>query len=273
MHALEGLQLTTGKVIREWFTRGTFGHIYSLNDGSTVVKIVPFSRETRNEVRILRRLIGKDHIIQLLHTSLIEKYPLPSSVTRLALEFTQYECDLSVLIRRGIPLDLTRKFFLNIAQALVHCHLLNIIHRDVKPENILIHGRSAILSDFGSSIQLSDHPLGTNVATLPYRAPELIRAQLGKERIAKYDGKIDVWALGCVLYEMISQSRAFFHSCSPDEEQILKDVNREQELFSCDELVIDDDLKRIWIDTMHLEPDHRCDSQVLLTRLKTKIHE
>ena len=76
-------------------------------------------------------------------------------------------------------------------------HSLGIIHCDVKPENITIasYSRATVkIIDFGSSCFTSDH-LSSYIQSRSYRAPEVI---LG----LPYDGKIDVWSLGCVLAEM-----------------------------------------------------------------------
>ena len=82
-------------------------------------------------------------------------------------------------------------------EALAFVHSLGIIHCDVKPENITIasYSRATVkIIDFGSSCFTSDH-LSSYIQSRSYRAPEVI---LG----LPYDGKIDVWSLGCVLAEM-----------------------------------------------------------------------
>lgn len=82
-------------------------------------------------------------------------------------------------------------------EALVFIHNLDIIHCDLKPENILIKSYSRCLVkiiDFGSSCFTTDH-LSTYIQSRTYRAPEVI---LG----LKYDTKIDVWSVGCIVAEM-----------------------------------------------------------------------
>ena len=78
-------------------------------------------------------------------------------------------------------------------------HDLNLIHCDLKPENILIksYSKSEIkVIDFGSSCFIHDH-LSSYVQSRSYRAPEVI---LG----CKYDYKIDMWSLGCILAELFT---------------------------------------------------------------------
>lgn len=82
-------------------------------------------------------------------------------------------------------------------KALEYIHSLNLIHCDLKPENILIksYSRSEVkVIDFGSSCFIHDH-LSSYVQSRSYRAPEVI---LG----CKYDYKIDIWSLGCILAEL-----------------------------------------------------------------------
>eukprot|EP00301_Raphidiophrys_heterophryoidea_P028079 c9967_g1_i1.p1 GENE.c9967_g1_i1~~c9967_g1_i1.p1 ORF type:complete len:537 (-),score=136.95 c9967_g1_i1:162-1772(-) len=88
--------------------------------------------------------------------------------------------------------------------ALAFIHSLKLIHCDLKPENILIQSYSRCvvrLIDFGSSCFTTDH-LSSYVQSRSYRAPEVI---LG----LPYDGRIDVWSMGCVLPELFTGSVVF----------------------------------------------------------------
>jgi serine/threonine protein kinase len=91
-----------------------------------------------------------------------------------------------------------------VASALTHAHQRGVVHRDIKPENILLAEDQAIVADFGiaRAVQVAgtDRLTGTGLAvgTPAYMSPE---QALGEETI---DGRSDVYALGCVLYEMMS---------------------------------------------------------------------
>lgn len=88
--------------------------------------------------------------------------------------------------------------------ALEYVHSLGLVHSDVKPENILLgsYSRATIkIIDFGSSCYLTDRQ-SSYIQSRSYRAPEVV---LG----LPYDGRIDIWSLGCVVAEMYSGEVTF----------------------------------------------------------------
>jgi len=91
-----------------------------------------------------------------------------------------------------------------VASALAHAHAQNVIHRDVKPENILLHEGEAMVADFGIALAVSaaaDERItnsGIAVGTPAYMSPE----QGAGER--DLDARSDVYSLACVLYEMLA---------------------------------------------------------------------
>ncbi len=93
-------------------------------------------------------------------------------------------------------------------RSLAFMHSLSLLHCDLKPENILIQSYSRCrvkVIDVGSSCFVTDH-LSSYVQSRSYRAPEVI---LG----LPYDGRIDVWSLGCILAELFT-GRVLFQNDS-----------------------------------------------------------
>ena len=92
-----------------------------------------------------------------------------------------------------------KKYLYQSIQAINDLHKKNIIHRDIKPENILIDNEdNALLSDYGIATHCKEgEKRNTYCGTDEYLAPEVIRGQ-------KYDEKIDIWAIGILIYECAS---------------------------------------------------------------------
>ena len=85
----------------------------------------------------------------------------------------------------------------------LHAH--RIIHRDIKPENILISKEGILkIADFGMAryFNMPMRPYTRGVVTLWYKAPELILGGF-------YELSIDIWSVGCILYEMVTDSPLF----------------------------------------------------------------
>lgn len=89
-------------------------------------------------------------------------------------------------------------YIYQVACALCYLHRKHIIHRDLKPENILLHFHHQIkLSDFGWSVYTpQDTRRNTMCGTLDYLPPEMVESK-------SHDEKVDVWALGVLMYELI----------------------------------------------------------------------
>ncbi len=112
--------------------------------------------------------------------------------------------DLRTLVRRTGPLDPARaaRIVRQVAAALDAAHASGLVHRDVKPANVLLgQGDHAYLTDFGLTKHVLSEAGATKpghwVGTLDFIAPEQIRGE-------RVDARADVYALGCVLYYMLA---------------------------------------------------------------------
>ncbi|KFD62739.1 hypothetical protein M514_09197 [Trichuris suis] len=147
-----------------------------------------------NEVRLLSR-VRHEYVVQL-HDSISLK-----DLHLLVLEFVPGGDLFDALVAaRTFPEATAAHMMQNLMSALAHLHSMDIVHRDVKPENLLIYetgdGWKYIkLADFGLATELND-PLFDICGTPTYVAPEML-AEGG------YGLKVDVWAAGVILYIML----------------------------------------------------------------------
>lgn len=108
-----------------------------------------------------------------------------------------------------LPFDEALRITHEVAEALSHAHAHGFVHRDVKPGNILLDESHALLADFGIARAVS--VLGGTALSqsgLVVGTPEYMSPEQGSEG-AKVDGRSDVYALACVLYEMLSGEPPF----------------------------------------------------------------
>ncbi|XP_057882436.1 cyclin-dependent kinase-like 1 isoform X2 [Melospiza georgiana] len=146
------------------------------------------------EIRMLKRL-KHPNLVRLLEVFRRKRR------LHLVLEYCEHTV-LQELGRhpRGVPEYLVKSITWQTLQAVNFCHKHNCIHRDVKPENILITKHSVIkLCDFGFARILSpSDPYTDYVATRWYRSPELLVGD------TQYGPPVDVWAIGCVFAELLA---------------------------------------------------------------------
>ncbi len=105
---------------------------------------------------------------------------------------------------KQIPVDEALRITKALASALDYAHRRGIIHRDIKPANILLHDGQPVIADFGIALALSAAgggrmtETGLSLGTPHYMSPE----QAGADR--ELTGRSDIYALGCVAYEMLA---------------------------------------------------------------------
>jgi mitogen-activated protein kinase 7 len=116
------------------------------------------------------------------------------------------EADLHQIIRSGQPLtDAHFQYFVyQICRGLKYIHSANVLHRDLKPGNLLVNADCELkICDFGLARGYSSSPEGNigfmteYVATRWYRAPEIMLS------FQKYTKAIDMWSVGCIFAEML----------------------------------------------------------------------
>ncbi len=212
-HALEGTSVGIYEV-RARIGRGGMGEVYLALDtrlGRPVaLKLLPerFAQDERFRDRLLResRLAAS-----LDHPNVVPVYDAGDADGRLFIAMRYVDgVDLRGLLREAAPLAPKRvmDIAVQVAEALDAAHERGLVHRDVKPSNVLLDQQGnrehAYLADFGltHSPGTAGPTDGQFMGTVDYVAPEQIRGDV-------VDGRADQYALGCVLFECLTGSLPF----------------------------------------------------------------
>ncbi len=206
---------------------GGMGEVYRARDTrlerAVAVKVLPShmagSPETRQRFEREARTIS-----QLSHAHICALYDVGNQdgIEYLVMELLEGETLSDRLAKGALPLEQTLRYGIEIADALDKAHRQGIVHRDLKPGNVMLTKSGVKLLDFGLAKAmaapapqsgLTSLPTmmgtannltqeGTILGTFQYMAPEQLE---GREA----DGRTDIFAFGCVLYEMATGKKAF----------------------------------------------------------------
>ncbi len=173
-----------------------------------VVKVLPtdltagvnFDRFKR-EIQMAARL-QHPHIVQMLSAGEVEGIPYYT------MPFVEGE-SLRTCIARNGPLPITQVISIlrDVARALAYAHERGIVHRDIKPDNVLLSGGSATVTDFGIAKAISAArteanvtltQVGSSIGTPAYMAPEQAAADPAT------DHRADIYSFGCVGFELLA---------------------------------------------------------------------
>ncbi len=196
--------------------QGAMGNVYLAVDPEierqVAIKIVrtdltDSDRREEVETRFLReaKIAGR-----LQHPNIVTIYDVgrEGDSTFIAMEYVEGR-PLAKLLRPDVPLSDAQRLLIarQTAEALAHAHERQVVHRDVKPANILIRSDGVVkVSDFGIGKLLTGGEdvtrTGMMVGSPSYMSPEQIRGDT-------LDGRSDIFSLGVVLYEMFTGARPF----------------------------------------------------------------
>lgn len=160
---------------------------------------------------------------ELKHENIVRLFDVIHTENKLTLVFEFMDNDLKKFMdnrnkgnaHKGLEMDLVKYFQWQLLQGVAFCHENRILHRDLKPQNLLINNRGQLkLGDFGlaRAFGIPVNTFSSEVVTLWYRAPDVLMGS------RNYCTSIDIWSCGCILAEMIMGKPLF--PGSNDEEQL-----------------------------------------------------
>lgn len=220
--------------------RGSFGTVYEIRRESlegqerAAVKVIPVPQHEEDIEEMMSDGYDQKSIAETIQSyvkSITSEYSLmnqlkgnPNIVNCDSVRYEQHEdglgCDIVIKMEllspliKVLPESISEKQTIavgkDIARALTHCHEYHIIHRDIKPQNILRSSAGNYkLGDFGIAKTVERTSGGTKIGTYKYMAPEVYNNQ-------PYGEGADIYSLGLVLYWMLNERRMPFLPLPPE---------------------------------------------------------
>ncbi|CAD8105687.1 unnamed protein product [Paramecium primaurelia] len=223
---------------------------------------------------------GKSYALKLLDKVQIQKYNLYQQVQReidnqsklkhgnIVQLFTHFQdnqkiylvteyCEKGSLYQKQFTKYKIKDIIKQIIIAIQYIHQMGIMHRDIKPENIYITQDDIVkIGDFGCSIQKGQRRK-TFCGTPEYMSPEIILSSNNMIQYGGYDEKVDIWAIGILLFELFNNTVPF------------RDINRDkqQDRICREEIVFKKDEDPLYVDfvqrCLHKDPNQRANLEQL----------
>uniref|UniRef100_A0A8C6ZRL1 cyclin-dependent kinase n=1 Tax=Nothoprocta perdicaria TaxID=30464 RepID=A0A8C6ZRL1_NOTPE len=233
---------------------GAYGKVFKARDLKNGGRFVALKRvrvqtseegmplSTIREVAVLRHLETFEHpnVVRLFDVCTVSR---TDRETKLTLVFEHVDQDLTTYLDKvpepGVPTETIKDMMLQLFRGLDFLHSHRVVHRDLKPQNILVTSSGQIkLADFGlARIYSFQMALTSVVVTLWYRAPEVLLQ-------SSYATPVDLWSVGCIFAEMFRRKELHkypeltlyfsFHSVIglPEEEDWPNDVALPRNAFT-----------------------------------------
>jgi cyclin-dependent kinase len=195
---------------------GTYGVVYKAQDKKSLellaLKKIRLEAEDEGIPSTAIRVFS--FLNELQHEFLVKLYYVVHTEKKLTLVFEFLDQDLKKYLdacgENGLELPRVKSFLYQLLQGVAFCHDHRVLHRDLKPQNLLINTEGQLkLADFGlaRAFGIPVRNYTHEVVTLWYRAPDVL---MGSQT---YSTQVDIWSIGCIFAEM-SNGRPMFPGSS-----------------------------------------------------------
>jgi len=199
---------------------GTYGVVYKAQDSKGDIYALKTIRLEAEDEGIPSTAIREISLLkELQHPNIVRLHDVLHTERKLTLVFEFLDKDLKKLLDArpgGLDANTTRSFLLQLLRGIAHCHHHRVLHRDLKPQNLLINqGGELKLADFGlaRAFGIPVRSYTHEVVTLWYRAPDVLMGS------RKYSTPVDIWSVGCIFAEMSSGHSLFPGNTDADQLQ------------------------------------------------------
>lgn len=183
---------------------GTYGVVYKAKDRVTgeIVALKKIRLEAEDEGIPSTAIREISLLKELQHPNIVRLYDVVHTERKLTLVFEFLDQDLKKYLdicESGLDLPILKSFLYQLLTGVAYCHHHRVLHRDLKPPNLLINREGQLkLADFGlaRAFGIPVRSYTHEVVTLWYRAPDVLMGS------RKYSTPVDIWSVGCIFAEM-----------------------------------------------------------------------
>jgi len=202
---------------------GTYGIVYKAKDkkSSELLALKKIRLEAEDEGIPSTAIREISLLKQLQHPNIVRLYDVVHTEKKLTLVFEFLDQDLKKYLDacgdNGLEPETVKSFLYQLLQGVAYCHQHRVLHRDLKPQNLLINMEGELkLADFGlaRAFGIPVRNYTHEVVTLWYRAPDVLMGS------RKYSTPVDIWSVGCIFAEMVN-GRPLFPGAN-DSDQLMK---------------------------------------------------
>mmetsp|Transcript_12453 Transcript_12453/g.18660 ORF Transcript_12453/g.18660 Transcript_12453/m.18660 type:complete len:302 (-) Transcript_12453:1355-2260(-) len=190
---------------------GTYGVVYKAKDRvrEMIIALKRIRLEAEDEGIPSTAIREISLLKELRHPNIVKLYDVVHTEKKLTLVFEYLDQDLKKYLdvcEGGLETSILKSFLFQLLTGVAYCHHHRVLHRDLKPQNLLINREGDLkLADFGlaRAFGIPVRSYTHEVVTLWYRAPDVL---LGSR---KYSTPVDIWSIGCIFAEMVNGAPLF----------------------------------------------------------------